>query len=211
MLAIAGLMLFAPRAPASAAMPSRRWWPDWSDSLIWRLGFILSSVNGVYFCANAFIPSYLTSRGRPDLVSISLTALNLAQLPASAIMLAVAGKFERRHWPMVATGVVMLFAIAGIAFSASYWTVAFAALLGFAGAATLTIGFALPAMVSAPEDVGRVSAAMFTISYTVAMIFSVVSGAVWDLAGDPRWAFLPVALSLLPQILLIGTIRFPSK
>lgn len=211
MIVIAGLMLFAPRASASAAIPSRRWWPDWRDSLIWRLGFILSSVNGVYFCANAFIPGYLTSRGRPDLVSISLTALNLAQLPASAIMLMVAGRFERRAWPMVVTGILMLVSIIGIAFSASGWTVAWAALLGFVGAATLTIGFALPAMVSAPEDVGRVSAAMFTISYTMAMITSVVSGAVWDFAGDPRWAFLPIALSILPQVLLIGTVRFPDK
>ena len=77
-------------------------------------------------------------------------------------------------------------------------------------AAFCLIGFALPAMVSASEDVGRVSAGMFTISYATAMLTSVVSGAAWDIAGDPRWAFLPVALSILPQILLIGTIRFPK-
>jgi CP family cyanate transporter-like MFS transporter len=209
MIVFAVLMLLAPRADKVAAT-SRRWWPDWRDSVLWRLGFILSSVNGVYFCANAFLPGYLTSEGRADLIGLSLTALNIAQLPASAIMLMVAGKFERRAWPMVVTGLVMLLAVIGIAFSASYWTVGWAALLGFAGAATLTIGFALPAMVSAPEDVGRVSAGMFTISYAMAMLTSVVSGAAWDFAGDPRWAFLPVALSLLPQILLIGTIRFPK-
>jgi CP family cyanate transporter-like MFS transporter len=210
MIAFAALMLLAPRTSNSAVAPSRRWWPDWRDSTIWRLGLILSSVNGVYFCANAFIPGYLTNEGRADLIGISLTALNIAQLPASVIMLMVAGKFERRAWPMVVTGLVMLLAVIGIAFSASHWTVAWAALLGFAGAATLTIGFALPAMVSAPEDVGRVSAGMFTISYTLAMLTSVVSGAAWDIAGDPRWSFLPVALSILPQILLIGTIRFPK-
>ena len=211
MIVIAVLMLLAPRANNGTATPSRRWWPDWRDGTIWRLGFILSSVNGVYFCANAFIPVYLTSEGRADLIGITLTALNIAQLPASAIMLMVAGRFERRAWPMVVTGLLMLVSVAGIAFSASGWTVAWAALLGFVGAATLTIGFALPAMVSAPEDVGRVSAAMFTISYTMAMVTSVVSGAVWDFAGDPRWAFLPIALSILPQVLLIGTIRFSSK
>jgi len=211
MIVIAGLMLFAPRAPASAALPSRRWWPDWRDSLIWRLGFILSSVNGVYFCANAFIPGYLTNEGRADLIGITLTALNIAQLPASAIMLMIAGKLERRVWPLVVTGLLMLVSVIGIAFSASGWTVAWAALLGFVGAATLTIGFALPAMVSAPEDVGRVSAGMFTTSYALAMLTSVVSGAAWDIAGDPRWAFLPIALSILPQVLLIGTIRFPAN
>ena len=185
--------------------------PDWRSSVVWRLGFILSSVNGVYFGVNAFMPSYLTSVGRADLISAALTALNIAQLPSSAIMLAIAHRIERRAWPMVITGLLMLLSVGGIAFTASAWTVAFAALLGFFGAATLTIGFALPAMVSAPEDVGRVSAAMFTISYTLAMLFSVASGMAWDFAGNPQWAFLPIAISILPQVLLIGTIRFPSQ
>jgi CP family cyanate transporter-like MFS transporter len=209
MIAFAALMLLAPRAEgATHSATPRRWWPDWSDGTIWRLGFILSSVNSVYFCANAFIPGYLANEDRADLIGVTLTALNVAQLPASAIMLMVAGRFERRAWPMVVTGVVMMGAVAGIALTASEWTVAFAALLGFAGAATLTIGFALPAMVGAPEDVGRISAGMFTISYATAMLVSVISGATWDVAGDPRWAFLPIALSLLPQVLLIGALRF---
>jgi CP family cyanate transporter-like MFS transporter len=103
----------------------------------------------------------------------------------------------------------MLAAIAGIAMTASGWTVAFAALLGFFGAATLALGLTLPAILSAPEDVARTSAAMFTVSYAVAMLFSVLSGAAWDLAGDPRWAFLPIAISLLPQVLLTAAVRFP--
>lgn len=210
MIGFAALMLLAPRTDVPVSAAARRWWPDWSDSLVWRLGLILSSVNSVYFNANAFIPSYLTSNGRADLISASLTALNFAQLPASALMLMYAHRLERRAWPLVVTGSVMLLAVAGIAFTASGWTVAFAAVLGFAGAATLSIGFALPALLSAPEDVGRTSAAMFTVSYAVAMLFSVASGAAWDFAGDPQWAFLPIAVSLLPQILLISTIRFSA-
>ncbi|MEX2126847.1 MAG: MFS transporter [Xanthobacteraceae bacterium] len=209
LLVFAALMLFAPRSKAAANAGSRRWWPDWSDGLIWRIGLIFSSVNSVYFNANAFIPSYLTNAGRADLVSATLTALNFAQLPASVIMLAVAHRLERRAWPLIAIGLVMLVAVGGIAMSASAWTVAFAALLGFAGAATLALGLTLPAILSAPDDVARTSAAMFAVSYAVAMLFSVLSGAAWDLAGDPRWAFLPIAISLLPQILLIATIRFP--
>jgi CP family cyanate transporter-like MFS transporter len=209
MLGFAALMLLAPRVKAAAAATPGRWWPDWSDSLVWRLGLILSSVNSVYFNANAFIPSYLTSAGRADLVGVTLTALNFAQLPASVLLLGVAHRFERRAWPLVVLGFALLVALVGIASTASGWTVAFAAMLGFFGAATLALGLTLPPLLSAPEDVARTSAAMFTVSYTVAMLFSVLSGAAWDLAGDPRWAFLPVAVSLLPQILLIGTIRFP--
>lgn len=209
MLVIAALMFLAPRAKALSATTPRRWWPDWSNSLVWRLGLILSSVNSVYFNANAFIPSYLTNAGRADLVSATLTALNFAQLPASVLLLGVAHRLERRAWPLVTTGLLMLVAIAGIASTASGWTVAFAALLGFVGAATLALGLTLPALVSASDDVARTSAGMFTVSYTVAMLFSVASGAAWDLGGEPRWAFLPIAVSLAPQILLIAGIRYP--
>jgi CP family cyanate transporter-like MFS transporter len=58
-----------------------RWWPEWRSPLIWRLGLILGSVNTTYFVANAFLPDYVVAAGRPDLVSASLTSLNLAQLP----------------------------------------------------------------------------------------------------------------------------------
>ena len=209
MIAFAAVMLLAPRAKVIPGAAPRRWWPDWGDSLIWRLGLILSSVNSVYFNANAFIPSYLTNAGRADLVGPALTALNFAQLPASFLLLGVAQRLERRAWPLIVLGIAMLAALAGVATTASGWTVAFAAALGFFGAATLALGLTLPAVLSAPEDVARTSAAMFTVSYTVAMLFSVLSGAAWDLAGDPRWAFLPIAISLLPQVLLIATLRFP--
>jgi CP family cyanate transporter-like MFS transporter len=209
MIGFAATMLLAPRTKVRAAAAPRLWWPDWSDSLIWRLGLILSSVNSVYFNTNAFIPSYLTNAGRADLVGPALTALNFAQLPASVLLLGVAQRLERRAWPLIVLGIAMLAALAGVAMTASGWTVAFAAALGFFGAATLALGLTLPAILSAPEDVARTSAAMFTVSYAVAMLFSVLSGAVWDLVGDPRWAFLPIAISLLPQLALISTLKFP--
>lgn len=73
--------------PEIQAVPRRRWWPDWSDPLIWRLGLILGSVNATYFVTNAFLPDLVTAAGRPDLVSSALTAINVGQLPASFLML----------------------------------------------------------------------------------------------------------------------------
>src|SRR5205085_3502532 len=62
------IMVGAPRPamPAQGTAP-RRWWPDWSDPLIWRLGIALGSVNAMYFSANAFLPDYLHAIDRPDL------------------------------------------------------------------------------------------------------------------------------------------------
>jgi CP family cyanate transporter-like MFS transporter len=155
------------------------------------------------------MPSYLTEFGRAGLISPVLTALNLAQLPASVLLLVVARRLEGRAWPFVATGLMLLICVVGMALTASVWTIVFAAVLGFTGAIILSLALTLPAILSAPEDVARTSAAMFTVSYATAMLFSVLSGIAWDLGGDTRWAFLPVVVGILPQILLIGTIRFP--
>jgi cyanate permease len=51
---------------------------------------------------------------------------------------------------------------------------------------------ALPALLSAPGDVSRNSAGMFTVSYACAIIIPTVSGALWDMTGRPWTAFLPL-------------------
>jgi hypothetical protein len=66
----------------------------------------------------------------------------------------------------------------------------------------------LPPLLSAPPEVARVSAAKFTVSYASAMVVSVFSGAAWDFTGIGAFAFLPIALSALPLILLAPTISF---
>jgi MFS transporter, CP family, cyanate transporter len=201
--------VIAPRPQASPVPAERpRWWPDWRNKLIWQLGFLLGSVNSVYFSINAFLPGYLTHVGRADLISGGLTALNFGQLPASFALLAIAGRLERRAWPFIACGVATLVCIAGIVTTASWWTVLFAGLFGFVGAAILTLGLALPPLLSAPGDVARMAAAMFTISYSEGLIVSVLSGAAWDLGGSPTFAFLPMAICALPLLFLPLLIRF---
>jgi MFS transporter, CP family, cyanate transporter len=205
------IVALAPPSKETAAGPpmnGRSWWPDWSNKLIWQIGFLFGSVNSIYFCSNAFLPGHLTGAGRPDLIGSALTALNFGQLPASFVLLAVAGSLERRAWPFILCGALMLACVVGIAGTASSWTVLFAGLLGFLGAFVMTLGFALPALLTAPSDVARLSAAMFTISYGEALVVSVLSGAAWDVAGDPRFAFLPIAISGLPLLFVPAAIRF---
>ncbi len=45
------------------------------------------------------------------------------------------------------------------------WVVFWAGTLGFVTAVTLILALALPSVLSAPDDVHRTSAGMFTISY----------------------------------------------
>ena len=189
------VLLFAPRpGTTNGSEVRRRWWPDWNNALIWRLGIMLGSVNATYFATNAFIPDYLRSTGESEWTSVALSALNIGQIPASLILLAVAGRLERAVWPYVVCGLICVVTVGGIVFGSGIWVVVAATVQGFAAAAILILVLALPPLLSLPDDVHRVTAAMFTISYSCAVIVPVISGLAWDLSGIPAMAFLPLAL-----------------
>src|SRR5215510_3817934 len=203
-------VVLAPPSVTATGLPTKgpSWWPDWSNKLIWQIGFLFGSVNSVYFCSNAFLPGHLTAAGRPDLIGSALTALNFGQLPASFALLVVADRLVRRTWSFIVCGGLMLLCVAGTVMTASPWTVAYAGALGFLGAGVFTLALALPPLLSAPADLARVSAAIFAICYSEALLVSVLSGAAWDLGASPRFAFLPMALSALPLLLLPAFMRF---
>jgi MFS transporter, CP family, cyanate transporter len=196
------------RCGGGAHVAAGKWWPDWRDPLVWRLGLIFASVNSVYFGTNAFLPALLSAAGHPDLISGALTALNFGQLPASAVMVVAAHRIERRVWPYVAIGCLMLLALVGVVSSAGPWTPFWAGALGLCFGIALPLALALPPLLVAPPDLARTSAAMFTISYALAMAISVAGGAVWDFTGHPAFAFLPIGLVVLPLVLLTPTVRF---
>lgn len=191
------LLLWAPRsakpAGAATAMP-RKWLPDWHEPLVWRLGALFLSVNSIYFGTNAFLPIYLTSQGRPDLISSALTALNFGQLPASFLLLAVASRVERRAWPYIASGIASALAVVGLVVFVGSTTWVWAALLGFSDAAALITGLTLMPLLCKPEDVARTSAGVFTLSYGGSVVVALICGAAWDLSGIPFAAFVPLGL-----------------
>ena len=203
------VLIFAPRTPAaaSAAPVKRRWWPDWGSSLIWRLGVMLGTINAMYFATNAFLPDYLTSHGQGALISASLTALNASQLPASALLLAFASRLELKAWPYVVSGLLCILATAGLVFCTGAWVVASAALIGFSASSILILALALPPLLAPPDDVHRVTAAMFTISYSCAVVVPVISGMLWDTSGLAAMAFLPIALCGMILVVLAPAIN----
>lgn len=205
------VLVVAPRERAAGASVSPRWLPDWPAREVWRLGLIFSSGSALYFGSNAFLPGYLSQAGRPDLVNPALTALNLGQIPVSLLLIAFARRLEGKAWPLVLAGVLSVASIIGIVASAGPATVASAAALGFFAGGGFALGLTLPPLLSPPREVARVSAAMFTISYSGTMLISVLSGFVWDISGSARFAFLPIALSAVPSIVLILTINFSRE
>jgi MFS transporter, CP family, cyanate transporter len=77
------------------------------------------------------------------------------------------------------------------------WTIIWATLLGYGTATALILGLTLPPLLSEREDVGRTSAAMFTLSYTFAVAVALACGAAADLTGAASWAFAPIGLCTL--------------
>ena len=149
----------------------------------------------MYFVTNAFLPDYVDADGRPDLIGKSLTALNLCQLPASFVMLGLAGRLVKEPWAYRVTGALALHLHRRHDDDdTGYWIVFWSGVLGFITAVTLILALALPSVLGAPDDVHRTSAGMFTISYSVAMVLSVVGGWLWDFTALPVAGLAPVAV-----------------
>ena len=199
----------APRADIAkgAEAPKRRWWPDWRNAIIWRLGLILGSVNSIYFVSNAFLPDYVIARGRPDLVSSALTAINVGQLPATFLLLGFADRLLRWPWAYRVTGLATFLCLVAMMSMGGWWIVFWAGMEGFTNAVTLILALALPSLLSTPDDVHRTTAGMFTISYSCAMAFSVLGGWLWDLTHLPVAAFAPVAVCALVIVALSSTVK----
>ena len=181
----------------------RRWWPDWKNPLVWLLGLTFGANNSMYFGANAFVPDYLVSHGRADLIGAALVALNGAQLVATLLLIPVAGRLQ--HWrslPYLVFGPISFVSAIGLVFSSGVWIVVFAASIGFSTAITFAVMLSLPPMLSKPGDVHRTAAGMFTISYSCAVIVPTLSGALWDLTGIPWTVFVALGVCALAQTVL---------
>lgn len=185
-----------PRAPRPQGL-ARRWWPDWRDPLVWRLGFLLGAVNTTYWTANTFLPDYLVGLGRGDLVPQVLAALNGGQIPGSLLMLAIAGRVVRHHATYGLMAALVLGSAIGIVLGSGSAIIWFAGVLGCANAVALILMLALPALLAPPEDAHRLSAAMFTVSYSCAVVLPILGGFAWDVTGIPALAFTPISIGAL--------------
>lgn len=183
-----------PKAPDAAAQAmAARWWPEWNSPTLWLLGIALGANNALFFASNAFVPDYLTSTGRGDMIALTLTYLNASQLIGSFVMLAMPERMQRGHWPFTVFGPITAIGLLGLVFCDGIWIQLSAAAAGIGGAVTFIVTFGLPAILSPPGEVHRMASGMFTISYAIAVVVPILCGAVWDITGLPWTSFLPIA------------------
>jgi MFS transporter, CP family, cyanate transporter len=206
------IFVFQPKGTGAAAARGRHWMPDWRDPLLWKVGLIMCGANTLYFCTNAFIPGLLLQTGRTGEIPLALTALNGGQIPASFLLLAMASRWERKRWPLFFSGALGIAGVCCILFSPLSWIVAAgSAAVGAACAMILTLVLALPALFVAPDDVPRMSAGIFTIGYSIAMIVSVVGGMAWDISRNAAFAFVPVMLCAVVSLVFTQLTDFSTR
>ena len=172
----------------------RRWWPDWRSSQLWLLGIALGSNNALFFASNAFVPDYLTSLGRSDMIGLTLAWLNGSQIIGSCLMLVMPERLQRQSWPFLIFGPVTVLGLVGIVMCSGVWIIVSASAAGLGAAVTFIVTFGLPAILSRPGEVHRMAGGMFTISYGIAVVIPVICGAFWDLTGLPWTAFVPMII-----------------
>lgn len=193
-----------------AAAPPLRWWPDWGSRLTWQLGLMQGGSGGLYFATNAFIPDYLHAVGRPELVGLCLGALNLGQLPASALLLLWARHVGRGKWAIVIMPALALMCLPALLDPRAWVAGLGAGALGFCGAFVLILTLALPPQLARAGDVHRLSAGMFTIGYALSCLIPLLGGAIWDASGIPATAFLASAAGAAVTLGAALTLRLPA-
>ena len=185
----------------------QNWWPNWRSALVWNLGLMFGCITSMYFTVNGFLPLYLHTIGREDLIDSALVALNLGQLPASFLLLFIASQLVMRAWPYVCGALGALASITLLIFCTGLSTTLASAVLGFCCGAILILALALPPLLCPPQDLASTSAAIFTLSYGCAVVIPVASGFVWDWTGSPASAFLPVGACALLLLALARNIH----
>jgi CP family cyanate transporter-like MFS transporter len=203
------VVLGTPHVSREEGAPRSAWWPDWRSGLTWKLGFILGGASTAYFGANTFIPDYLRATHHAGLITAALTSVNLCQLPVSFLVGAFPTWLIGRRWPVVAAGLITLISAVGF-LAGGPWVVFFAGTLGFSTAGIFVLLLALPPLLAGADDVHRLSAAMFTLSYACSFLGSLIGGAVWDSTGVPIVAFAPAGLAGVAIVLLVLSLRFPA-
>jgi MFS transporter, CP family, cyanate transporter len=204
------IALLQPRKHRRPQTSRVRAWPNWGEPAIWKVGLLIGTVNAGYFGLNGFLPGWLAQAGAPGMIRQTLLALNAAQIPAALLLMIYLERLVFRRWTYVVAGLLLLAGSVGLVILPSSLAVFFASLAGFSLAGLLTLGLALPPLMTSSEGVPSFSAAAFTVSYSIAVLTALVLGALESNSSSRFISILPIAAAA-SSVLIIGTlIRPPS-
>ena len=172
---------------------------------------MLGAVNASYFGLNGFLPGWLSAAGGASQIQPALLALNAAQIPASLLMMIYVERLALSRVGYAIAGLVVLAGSVGLATAHSALAVAFATVAGFSLGCVLTMVLALPPLIVAAQDVPSFSAAVFTVSYALAVLTALMTGVLQSLGTGQFVSILPIAAAALAVVAVGATIRRPAN
>src|SRR5439155_6311771 len=137
-----------------------------------------------------------------DLVGPALTAVNLAQVPASFVVGLLPWRLLAHRGTAILAAALILVGVPALLAPNALVIVGAAGLLGFVSACILVVCLALPALLGGERDVARLAAGGSTIGYTAAFLSNLLAGALWDASQIAAFALLPVLLGGIIALVL---------
>jgi CP family cyanate transporter-like MFS transporter len=193
-------LLFAPRTRAAGTVPRARWQAGWKTWRGWQLGLLLGTGSLVYFSTNTWIPNYDKALNRPEAASSAeLFVLNVMQLPVSILATVFAGKVLGKRWPMVLSGMACVLGAFGWLFLPAA-SLLWVGLLGAGSSTVFLLSLGLPAFLAPERDVAGYTGLMLTLGYTNAFFGPLIGGGLWDISGNPGFAFIPILVASFGQM-----------
>ncbi len=206
------ILLLQPRVRREHDAPASRMWPNWREGPIWKVGVLLGAVNATYFGLNGFLPGWLAKAGGSSMIRPALLALNAAQIPASLLMMVFVDRLVFRRWGYVVAGLLVLAGSVGLAAAPATFAIVFAAVAGFFLACLLTLALALPPLLVAAKEVPSFSAAVFTVSYAIAVLTALLTGFLETTGASRLTGILPIAAAALAVVAMGATMyRQPAR
>ena len=157
----------------------------------------------------------MASEGKAHLLGAALGWLNGAQIVAPFLLLAMAERMQRRAWPFLIFGPLLLASFLGLMILPSNNAIIFCAAHGrfhHRDHADRGFGFAAAAQQAAPICRAR-RPACSPSAIACAIIIPTISGALWDATGKAWTAFVPLCVCavVLTVLGVVVTRRRPAS
>jgi CP family cyanate transporter-like MFS transporter len=209
-LLVAGA-LFIPKRDLAKPLRKPPWLPDWSNPLTLRIGLLLGMSGSMFFGLNAYMSNLLEKQGRFELLADALFWYNFGQLLASLIMLKMARVWVGRKGPIITTAIIAVLGTLGTVFLTGWWMIISATTMSVSAGILLILLVALPPMLVASSETGRLSAGNFLVGYTMAFSVPMLGGLLADWGGDARYAVMFILAYCLLALPLTFTLNLRRR
>lgn len=209
------LLLFLPKQhtllATSQTNSNRSWMPNWSDPLLWRMGFLLAVSASLFFGGNAYLSSFLAGRGESHLLEAAFFWFNISQMFASILMLFMARHWVARILPIKISLIATISGMLGMLIFTGGLSLFFGFMLSFWAGILLILLVALPPQLRTGHEAGKLAAGAFTISYSLSFFLPLAGGLVADWFGQASFSLWFLLLLSLPAIPLAWGFPLESK